>query len=889
MLTTSVHSRRRSFPKVYFGFIGALVLFIQLLPGLALAEDVLDHVIDINIAANTPLEDALITWGTKVGVTVMINTETVDHRLTPAVRGRLSARKALSLLLRGSGLAYSEDNRTIKIVLENALVHSTLRSERSLSQNQVSANSDGALTSASGDRSENNSTTDESATSESADHKAEARRNLETVVVTAQKRSEELINVPASVSAISGDDLQSLHVASLDDLAYYVPGLTVTGVGVPGFRAIVIRGLSAGDEGISASLVGTYIDDLPVGPSSGQASGSLVAIDLNPFDLDHVEVLKGPQGTLYGANAMAGLLKYSLKKPNLSDFEATAGSSLESIDGSSGVGWAVRGATSLPIITDTLALRISAFDKRDAGYVDNLYSGEKGINSLREAGGFATLLWAPNERLNVTAKVAIQDVNARSAPIVAYDASTRALALGGFSVNTPFLDPIQNSTRIYSLSLDWNIDFATLTSTSGWTHFTSQSSETLGGAFGIFCLPGLLGPAYPGCPDYPHPTALVDIPTTNQYSKFVQEVRLASPENLRLQWLVGGFFTHEIPESESYFNTYTANAVLLPPRDQLSHKVGEGTYKETAGFADLTFKLTDQFDLSGGGRYSTYSINECTPINSGLLAFGAAPSPCQDLPSTGVTTWMTNARFHLGSDTMLYVRAADGYRPGYGCPTCAPFPGAPGIIKPDETTDYEMGFKGLFLNSRLQLDTSVYHILWRNMQVSALTPTNFAYPSNAGRATSNGWEFTGGYQVTADLALVGTIAYTHAYLTEDAPAIPAKSGDYLPGMVPWTGSLRIDYKRPLNGQYSLLLGMDYRYKDTYSDNFTSAPRDVFPAQNLLDLSAGLTVKAMALRIYSTNVFNKLAFMGGLPGGTAQVPFLVPIRPRTVGLSVDYKF
>lgn len=888
------HNRRCSLPKFCFGVINgyfALVLSIQLVPGLALAEDVLDNLIDINIAANTPLEDALINWGTKVGVTVMINTKTVDRRLSPAVRGRLSARKALSLLLRGSGLAYLEDNKTIKVVQADGLTRSALRAEQTLSHAQLSTDVDGTLTpTTSSDRSESNVATDES-----ADQKGEPRRNLETIVVTAQKRSEELINVPAAVTAISGDDLQSLRVASMDDMAYYVPGLTVTSAGI-GQRAIVIRGLSAGDESVNASLVGTYLDDLPIGASSGQAAASLRGIDLNPFDLDHVEVLKGPQGTLYGANAMAGLIKYSLKKPNLTDLEATAGSSLESTDGSDEPNWAVHGALSFPIITNTLGFRISAYDKRDAGYIDNLYNGEKGINAARETGGLATLLWVPNERLTVNVKVVVQDVNEESVPIVAADYITQAPVFGGLYVDTPFLDPIRNSTRIYSLSLDWNLDFATLTSTSGWTRYTSSSAFDVGG-FGVFCVPGTLGAGYPGCPDYPNSNALANYLTSNQYTKFVQEVRLASPENKRLQWLVGGFFTHEVPEFNAAIDSYTANAVPLPPSDQFAHIVTEGGYKEAAGFADLTFKLTDRFDFTAGGRYSAYSINECTPEEGGLLYFGATLPSCQSLPSTGVTTWMANARFHLDTDSMLYLRAGDGYRPGYGCPSCAPYPGTPGVINADSTTDYEMGFKGLFLDSRLQLDTSVYHILWRDIQTLCFLPppSSLGYACNAGKATSNGWEFTGAYQVMAGLSVVGTLAYTHAYLTQNVTSASftgGVAGDHLPYMVPWAGSLRVDYTRPLNGQYSLLLGMDYRYRDAFANNFTSVTpqngRLSFATENLLDLYAGFMAKRTTLRIYATNVFNKLAFQS-TDGGTTQAPLLVPIRPRTVGVSVDYRF
>jgi iron complex outermembrane receptor protein len=235
--------------------------------------------------------------------------------------------------------------------------------------------------------------------------------SLEEIVVTAQKRAEKLLDVPASVSAISGDRLQSLQVNSLSDLANYVSGLSVSAGGAPGFRTIVLRGLSTSySNATTGPLVGTYVDDLPVGNSTAGARGAMYGLDLNPYDVDRVEVIKGPQGTLYGANTMGGLVKYVLRKPDLANVGVQMGIDSEDTDGSGKPSWGTHGAVNLPILTDTLAVRISGFFKNDAGYVDNAALGTQDVNHSTESGGLATLLWQATDRLAVRAAILTQDI-----------------------------------------------------------------------------------------------------------------------------------------------------------------------------------------------------------------------------------------------------------------------------------------------------------------------------------------------------------------------------------------------------------------------------------------------------------------------------------------------
>jgi len=719
--------------------------------------------------------------------------------------------------------------------------------------------------------------------------------SLEEIVVTAQKRSERLLDVPASVSAVTGDRLQSLQVNSLSDLANYVPGLSVAAGGAPGFRTIVLRGLSTSySNATTGPLVGTYVDDLSVGNSTAGARGAMYGLDLNPYDVDHVEVIKGPQGTLYGANTMGGLVKYVLRKPELANFGAQMGVDSEDTDGSGKPSWGTHGAVNLPILTDTLAVLISGFFKNDAGYVDNAALGTQDVNHSTESGGLATLLWQATDRLAVRAAILTQDIDAANMTEVTLNGATLQPLHGRFTTNSLFPQPYEQSSRIYSVSVDGDLDFATLTNSTGWSRLNSADSEDYTVPFGAYCAPGSLFPGWAGCPTYPHANALAPFFLSLRVSRFVEEFRLASPADQRVQWMLGGYYSKEDSSSSQYIPTFTPSYVPLPAADLLALDVSNSTYKESAGFANITYEFNERFDISGGERYSAYSQGGCTPTSEGLL--GSGPSPCTTLPSTGVSVWMASARFHLNQQAMLYARVATGYRPGGGCPTCGdPKLGIPGVVNPDNTTNYEAGFKGSFFDQRLQMDMAAFHIDWNHIQLNQLTPQGIVYAGNGGTAVSNGFELSAAYQFTEALRLNATIGYTNAHLTQDAPGADGKSGDQLPESPRLTGSATTDYGLPLDGRETILFGAGYRYRDAIVNQFAHTPfasmggsAPIGP-QNIVDLYTGMAMQTLKLRLYARNVFNNQSYTGLLFINNPQEPRFVPVQPRTIGLSADYQF
>lgn len=714
--------------------------------------------------------------------------------------------------------------------------------------------------------------------------------HLEEVVVTAEKRNERLQDVPSAVTAVSGDRLEWLKVSTLSNLANYVPGMSVQDGGAPGARQISIRGLntSAGNN-TNGPTVGMYIDDLAVSCASASPAGARCALygaDLNPYDVKQIEVLKGPQGTLYGDNSLAGVVKYTLYKPSLTQFDARVGGDLEHTSGTNAPNGQIRAAVNLPIAANRVAVRLSSFYKTSAGYLSNVGIPEYHVNHSTEKGGLAIGLWQPTEKLALKATFLLQDIDAANLNGVTVNGQTLDPIYIPPGINAKFENPFKQNMRLYSLSANWDLGFATLTSISGFSDINSDSSSDLS-SFGRYCVPKSVTPTWPGCQTYPYPTALVKFVLADHVSKTVEEARLSSPNGQRFQWMIGGFYTRENTNEVQALPTFTPAYTPLPPVDSELNYLNKAAYKETAGFANIGLKITDRFEIGGGARRSAYSETGCPVIDEGLFGAGSS-QPCTSLPSTDVTVWMADASFHLDPNGMFYGRVSTGYRPGSGCPTCGNTQlKTPGIVNPDRTTNYEGGFKGQFLERRLQMDFDAFYIDWKDIQLSLVTSTGIGYPGNGGSASSSGFELTSAYLITQALSLNMTMARVDAHLTQTVLGVGG-DGDRLPISPLWTGSAALDYSRPLDSSMSLVLGAAYQYRDSVRTQLnTQLGYYSLRPEHIANVYAGLVINSVTLRLYGTNVFNNRSYSGGAVSNGE--PTLTPIQPATVGLSLDYRF
>jgi outer membrane receptor protein involved in Fe transport len=680
---------------------------------------------------------------------------------------------------------------------------------------------------------------------------AQAAETIETVVVTASKRAETLKNVPLSVTVLGQDELTRLNARSFEDYVNNIPGMGLL-ESSPTHPQIVLRGINAGGVG---STVGILLDESPYGSSSALANGTDTAPNLDTFDMQRVEVLRGPQGTLYGASTLGGLLKFVTNAPDptamAAQFEA-GGTTLD--DGGSG-GFA-RAMVNVPL-ADDFAVRVVGFDKTDPGWIDDPLRKLKDINGVRSFGGRAAALYEPTSKVSVRLNALTQEVHANN------DASEDVTLVGGNLVPTYGLYEQQrtvnsySATRysLYNATVNWNLDWASLTSATSYGTLHDFLFTDASGVYGA------------------------DVQGFLRVDKFTQEVRLASnPGSGPLDWLAGVYYTHEDASLHQ-------DIVFAPHGTPLGSLQLDSSYIETAGFADATYHFSPSFDISVGGRYSHNSQD--------ALEFGLASAAGA---STGdVFTWSTSADYHVDEDTTLYARIAKGFRPGG--PNPLPIgggTGAPAFFGADSLISYEGGVKSDLLDGKLSFDADVYYIDWTDIQLLAVI-NNTGVDVNGGSARSYGVEWDAQWRPLDRLTLGWSGAYTNAALTSDTPPIVGGlDGDPLPWAPKWTSTLDGDYRFAPMGDWAPYIGGSWRYIGSRASDFQfMASQVTLPSYDTFDARLGVDWHDWEIELYGKNLSDAKGFTEYTATGTSAASGLsgtaAVIAPRMFGIVLRGKF
>jgi outer membrane receptor protein involved in Fe transport len=711
--------------------------------------------------------------------------------------------------------------------------------------------------------------------------------SVSEVVVTAEKRSEKLQNVAASVSVLSGQQLEQIHSTQLADWAGYVPGLALLANGAPGETTIALDGISPVS---AASEVGVYVNDTPIGSSSSFQGTNGFSMDLMPYDLDRLEVLRGPQGTLYGASTMGGLIKYVLADPILDRFSGRIGGDLFGVDNSSAPGGGVRAMVNIPVVNDQLAIRASFYDESTPGYIDNFTTGQKDDNPLNQRGGRIAALWRATPDVSVELSAIYQRSHAANQSIVALDQTT-GLPIGGAlsNINTRN-EPYTQELQLYDATINWDLHWAQLTSISSYQQFTNDTVQDLTDYLGVYL--GDFGAPGPG---------QADLAENYRLRKFTQEIRLASPSGRPLEWLVGAYYTHESGTNDETINGYDSSGAPEPAINPLEAVALPSTYQEYAVFGDVTYHFNDQFGITAGLRYA-HNSQSFVETEGGFLLNPADPNtPVVVAPGTsseGVPTFAVSPSFHLTKDTMLYGRVASGYQPG-GPNIVLPGQTLPSQFNSSRLIDYQVGLKSTFLDGRATVDLSAYYIDWSRIQVSVLIGDQSAI-ENAGAARSDGVDFSGTYSPIPGLVLGANLAYTDAVLTSDVPSIGAVSGARLPGVPMWAGSLTAEYSTAIDERWRGFIGGGYRYVgSSYSDVEGSTSNGTpqgyeAKAYGVLDLHLGVRDKDWTVSLFAKNLLDERAYLPPLNyfNDILGVPIDIKapvLQPRTVGVSIDRSF
>jgi outer membrane receptor protein involved in Fe transport len=728
------------------------------------------------------------------------------------------------------------------------------------------------------------------------------------IVVTAQKRTQVLLDVPQSITVVGGKALEAQHADSFEDYLKLVPGLQLN-QDTPGAGRLILRGVNTGGV---ASTVGVYVDETPFGSSSGLVNGAVLAGDFDTFDVNRIEVLRGPQGTLYGASSLSGVLRFVTNAPSTDRFQVRGRASLEDVKNGE-MGWSTNLMFNAPI-TDDIAFRASGYYRKNPGFIDSIGTAgtdivgfthvsdvQKNINDSDSYGGRASLLVRPSANSSIRLTAISQDIKVDAPTIVEADPVTLK-PLHGLSQSQFVPQKSDVAYRIYNATGEFDLGFADLTSSTSY----GTQKQTLRIDL-TFPLSGLVQAAL-GLPE----NDFIEGQHTND-KKFTQEVRLSKQTSF-IDWLVGAYYTHEeglIAQDFVALEPGTLTPLVLPPIFDLIGGLGfatiDSSYKELAGFADATFHITPQFDLELGGRYS-HNKQKAHQVTGGALV--SVPSDFVVKSSENVFTWSVAPKYKVNDHTTLYARVAKGFRPGG--PNVLP----PGSIDQDLATydsdsiiSYEAGVKAETADRRFSVDAAVFHIDWSDIQLLATdAASGFSFNSNGGKAKSDGFELTLAARPMPGLELSANAAYTNARLSEDVPAdtagrIPARKGDQLPFTPKFATALNADYQWAVGGNALAHFGGSWRHVSGQTASYDAVFRQTFNHQrhvdsyDVFDLNAGVDFGRFDVQAFVKNLGNShgvtsttgttvFGAFSIFPGGAIGTGI---ITPRTVGLSVGFDY
>jgi iron complex outermembrane recepter protein len=708
----------------------------------------------------------------------------------------------------------------------------------------------------------------------------------EEIVVTAQKRSQTLIDVPQSVSVISAATLEQQGATGFADYLKNVPGLQLV-QGTPGQGRLVLRGINTGGV---ASTVAVYVDETPFGSSTGLANGSELAGDFDSFDIARIEVLRGPQGTLYGASSLGGLLKFVTNEPSTSGFEAKVLGGVEFTDGGDA---SYRGAAMVNVpLGETLAFRASGSYRKQGGYIDSTGTAgsnvRSNINDLENYGGRASLLWKPDVNLSVRLSALVQNLYVDAPSIVEADPATLKPLYGGLT-QSEYLPTFNNvKYRLYNGTIAYDFGGVTLTSATSYGEqlqsFRADYTANLGPVLGSY--------------------VYFDQLTENR--KWTQELRLASNGGDFVEWLIGGYYTRERARIVQDLKTAVPGTpgVLIPIDLPFELAVFDlnSRYEEIAGFANATLHLSSWFDIDLGGRYS-HNRQRARQATDGVLLGTALIEGLRS--SDNVFTWSVAPKIKFGGQASLYARVAKGYRPGG--PNVIPIgspPGTPTTYQPDTVTSYEAGFKGDTADRSASIEASLYHIDWSDIQLAAVV-NGFGVNVNGTSAKVDGAEIVATLRPTRGFTTSVGFTYTDARLSGDTDpvAVGAVKGDRLPFAPKYAVNLNADYRWELGASATASIGASIRSVSRQSGGFDPAYRAAYAhfarvgAYEVVDLRAGLDFGRYSLAAYANNLTNSrgitstqaLLGVAGLPRNVDGALGAAVLRPRTIGVNATVAF
>ena len=746
---------------------------------------------------------------------------------------------------------------------------------------------------------------------------------VEVVTVTAQKRKEDPNKVAMSISAVNGSQLQNEHVNDITDLTRIVPNISFTaasgnGGAGPGTSNIEIRGISSA---AGAATVGIYLGEVSLTVGNVYTMGS---VEPKFFDIDRVEVLRGPQATLYGASSMGGTIKFVPNEPDLKQRELDAYLESAATRGGS-PNFSAYMVGNFPLLENELALRIGVQGQRSGGYIDQVDAGGKplasNINTVDDQELRLALRWKPLRTLTVTPSLYYQQVDAR-------DINAFSIGLPAYQAQKQVREPSRDTLLTPNVTVNWDLAGAELTSST--SYFQRKFDRTQNGsAYNSYSLSTFLTSTEDGGTA---PPALIDaiagLPSAvylnNQVRQLSQEFRLASlPYDGAVSpwtWLGGVYLSRQhtnIVENDpifgvnatfAQFGLSSADPDLLPgavagafPNDNAYAGAFHYHEKQQSVFGELNYHFTPALHATVGARY--LKGNTALEQKNGLYLAGAGNAGSASLSSSAFTpkyalTWELSPRH------TLYSSVAKGFRLGglnvFVPPTtCGPDLEANGIehgpesYTPDTLWSYEVGSKSRLLNNRLSINADVFYVKWKNIQQGVYLPTcAYSYNANAGDAVSKGMEFDIKAKPMPGLTLSVSGGYVKAELSNDKGLqngiVGAVTGAQIQGVPKYNAALSAQYHFAAFGDKSGFVMGGMQWVGPSHGSLDPGQTDYErPAYRTAHVSAGLAVERYQLSLFVKNLFDDDTVIQH-----PQVASIVQgyrVAPRSIGMSLAAKF
>jgi iron complex outermembrane receptor protein len=762
--------------------------------------------------------------------------------------------------------------------------------------------------------------------------------SLDEIVVTASKRVSTVQGTPISITAITGDDLLARGVASLASLAQGTAGVSLKSEG-PSQTEIEMRGMTS--SGGNSATVGLYLDDIPLsGPASAQ--NGHVVIDPDLYDLNRVEILRGPQGALFGSGSMGGTVRLITNQPNLTQFQSTAQSVLSGTDGG-GFNHKDNLMVNLPLIDDTLALRVVGTEDYTSGWIDRIVANPfplvggdpvgtvrgdvqdapivkqyPGSNAYQIYAARVTLLWKPTESLSITPSFFHETSTQNS--ISAYDSDPGTLAH-----YQPFdiAEPLTDSLTAYSLNVNFSFPtFDVTSSTARWTRNSTQveeASEAFNNPLEAIAYNynyGLPNPGYYG-PSGTGPEHGMEDDPSHQFS---EELRLASTGRGRASW-VGGLYYSDFyslwgfkgttPNYSAYMDLGTLAPATTP---NWFDAYSPTTLKQYAAFGDATYALTDALKIDVGARVNHYDYRFSSCLSGWGSANGAATPSCSGLIALSSTSF--NPKFNLSytfsADLMAYATVSTGFRPGGGnavYPTTGAAWGTafqqqnytsgkwPATYEPDRVLSYELGEKARLLDHRLTVNASVYYEDWRHVQLEAY-PNDWALNINGNYVSIYGADIDVLAELGSGFQLEVAAGYLYEWL-DGGPHWVIQPVHKMPEVAPESGTVALNYVAPLGSSYTFTARLENSYTGPRYSIFFSNPNEFtgtyrqLPGYDLINARAGVKFRdTCSATLFINNLTNKRAQLESMFTENEPQPDFTRIitnQPLTAGVDLTYRF